>query len=101
MGAFYDDLRYSLRMLIANPAFTLTAIAALALGIGVNTAIFTVVETVLLKLLTYPEPDRLVQFMTTFPDCNGTVASPVNFNPWRAQTSVFQNVAAYDFGGPG
>ena len=101
MGDFLSDLRYSFRMLIGSPAFTVTAIAALALGIGANTAIFTVVNAVLLKPLTYPEPDRMVQFMNTFPDGNGPVASPVNFNTWRAQTSVFQDVTAYDFGGPG
>jgi putative ABC transport system permease protein len=101
MRDFGSDLRYALRMLIANPAFSLTAIAALALGIGANTAIFTVVDNVLLKPLTYPEPDRMVQFMYTFPDGNSLGASPVNFNAWRAQTSVFQDVAAYDFGGPG
>jgi putative ABC transport system permease protein len=101
MGDFRNDLRYSLRMLIANPAFTLTAIAALALGIGANTAIFTVVDTVLHKPLTYPEPERLVQFMNIFADGNNPVASPVNFNTWRTQTSIVQDVAAYDFGGPG
>ena len=101
MGDFLSDLRYSFRKLIGSPAFTVTAIAALALGIGANTAIFTVVNAVLLKPLTYPEPDRMVQFMNTFPDGNGPVASPVNFNTWRAQTSVFQDVTAYDFGGPG
>ncbi|HXP07012.1 MAG TPA: ABC transporter permease [Acidobacteriaceae bacterium] len=101
MGDFLSDLRYSFRMLIASPAFTVTAIAALALGIGANTAIFTVVNAVLLKPLTYPEPDRMVQFMNTSPDGNGDAASPVNFNTWRAQTSVFQDVTAYDFGGPG
>ncbi|MFZ0631828.1 MAG: ABC transporter permease [Acidobacteriaceae bacterium] len=101
MSDFLGDLRYALRMLIGNPAFTITAIAALALGIGVNTAIFTVVDNVLLKPLTYPEPDRMVQFMNTFSDGNSPGASPVNFNTWRAQTSVFQDVAAYDFGGPG
>jgi predicted permease len=101
MSDFLSDLRYSLRMLIGSPAFTVTAIAALALGIGANTAIFTVVNAVLLKPLTYPEPDRMVQFMNTSPDGNGGVASPVNFNTWRAQTSVFQDVTAYDFGGPG
>src|SRR5882757_2303821 len=101
MGDFLSDLRYSFRMLIGSPAFTLTAIAALALGIGANTAIFTVVNAVLLKPLTYPEPDRMVQFMNTFPEGNAPVASPVNFNTWRAQTSVFQDVTAYDFGGPG
>jgi putative ABC transport system permease protein len=101
MGDFRQDLRYSLRMLVASPAFTITAIAAIALGIGANTAIFTVVNAVLLKPLTYPEPDRIVQFMNTFPQGNGPVASPVNFNIWKAQTSVFQDVAAYDLGGPG
>ena len=101
MGDFLSDLRYSFRTLIATPAFTVTAIAALALGIGANTAIFTVVNAVLLKPLTYPEPDRMVQFMNTSPDGNGGVASPVNFNTWRAQTSVVQDVTAYDFGGPG
>jgi putative ABC transport system permease protein len=101
MGDFLSDLRYSFRMLISSPAFTVTAIAALALGIGANTAIFTVVNAVLLKPLTYPEPERIVQFMNTFADGNSGVASPVNFNTWRAQTSVFQDVTAYDFGGPG
>ena len=101
MGDFLSDLRYSFRTLITTPAFTVTAIAALALGIGANTAIFTVVNAVLLKPLTYPEPDRMVQFMNTFSDGNGNGASPVNFNTWRAQTSVFQDVTAYDFGGPG
>jgi hypothetical protein len=100
MGDFLSDLRYSFRMLIGSPAFTVTAITALALGIGANTAIFTVVNAVLLKPLTYPEPDRMVQFMNTFADGNGPGASPVNFNTWRAQTSVFQDVTA-DFGGPG
>ncbi len=101
MGDFRSDLKYSLRMLIASPAFTVTAIAALALGIGANTAIFTVVDTVLLKPLTYPDPGRIVRFLNTSPNGSGDSASPENFNTWRAQTSVFQDVAAYDFGGPG
>ena len=102
MRDFGNDLRYALRMLVANPAFSLTAIAALALGIGANTAIFTVVDAILLKPLTYPEPDRMVMFMNTFGDGGtGDGASPVNYNTWRAQTSVFQDVTAYDFGGPG
>ncbi|MFP5250179.1 MAG: ABC transporter permease, partial [Acidobacteriota bacterium] len=101
MGDFRNDLKYSLRMLIANPAFTVTAIAALALGIGANTAIFTVVNTVLLKPLAYPDADRIVQFQLVSPQGSGTSSSPVNFNMWRAQTSVFQDVSAYDFGGPG
>ncbi len=101
MGDFRNDLKYSLHMLIANPAFTFAAVAALALGIGANTAIFSVVDTVLLKPLTYPDADRIVRFMNTSPNGSGTSSSPVNFNTWRAQTGVFQDVAAYDFGGPG
>ena len=101
MGDFRNDLKYSLRMLLASPAFTVTAIAALALGIGANTAIFTVVDTVLLKPLTYPDPGRIVRFLNVYPEGSGDSASPENFNTWRAQTSVFQDVAAYDFGGPG
>jgi predicted permease len=88
-------------MFSKNPGFTLAAIAALALGIGTNTAIFTVVNAVLLKPLTYPDADRIVQFQLTSPDGSDPVASIPKFFKWKAQTSVFQDVAAYDFGGPG
>ena len=101
MDDFLSDLRYALRVLLANPAFTITAVAALALGIGANTAIFTVVNTVLLKPLSYPDPDRIVELMNITPDGNWSGASPTKFNNWRAQTGVLQDVAAYDFGGPG
>ena len=101
MSDFLADLRYSFRVLIANPAFTFTAIAALALGIGANTAIFSVVNAVLLKPLSYPDPDRMVQMMNITPDGNWSGASPTKFNNWRAQTSVIEDVTAYDFGGPG
>ncbi|HEX4005394.1 MAG TPA: ABC transporter permease [Acidobacteriaceae bacterium] len=101
MGEFWQDLRYSFRMLWANPAFTFTAIAALAIGVGANTAIFTVVNTVLLKPLSYPDPDRMVQMMNVEPDGTWAGASPTKFNNWRAQTSVLEDVAAYDNGGPG
>ena len=101
MDDFWQDLRYAFRVLIANPAFTVTAVAALALGIGANTAIFTVVDAVLLKPLSYPDPDRMVQLMNTGPDGQWAAASPTKFNNWRAQTSVLQDVTAYDFGGPG
>ena len=101
MSDFWDNFKHALRMFRANPGFTFAAIAALALGIGINTAIFTVVNTVLLKPLTYPDPDRIVQFLNTSPEGNDPGASVPKFHIWQQQTSVFQDVAAYDFGGPG
>ncbi len=101
MANLWHDLKHSLRSLFKNPGFTIAAVAALALGIGTNTAIFTVVNAVLLKPLTYPDADRIVAFFSTYPDGKQSSASPTKFNIWRQQTSVFQDVAAYDFGGPG
>ena len=101
MGEFRDNLKHAMRMFRTNRAFTFAAIAALALGIGVNTAIFTVVDAVLLKPLTYPDADRIVQFLLTSPQGSGPAASIPKFQLWKQQTSVFQDVAAYDFGGPG
>ncbi len=101
MANLWHDLKHSLRSLFKNPGFTIAAVAALALGIGTNTAIFTVVNTVLLKPLTYPDADRIVQFLLTTPEGKGAAASPTKFNNWREQTSVLQDVTAYDFGGPG
>ncbi len=101
MSNFRDNFKHAVRMFRANPGFTFAAIAALALGIGINTAIFTVVDTVLLKPLTYPDADRIVQFLLTFPDGKGPGASIPKFMLWQQQTTAFQDVAAYDFGGPG
>jgi putative ABC transport system permease protein len=96
-----QDVRYAIRMLRRSPGFTATAIAALALGIGANTAIFTVVNTVLLQPLAYPQPDRLVQLELSSAEGNANVTSIPKYVIWREQTQVFQVVAAYDGGGPG
>ncbi|MBB6145533.1 putative permease [Silvibacterium bohemicum] len=101
MGNLWNDLKHALHMFIKNPGFTLAAVGALALGVGANTAIFSVVNTVLLKPLTYPDPDRIIQFQLTSPQGSGSGASITKFHNWQEQTSVFQDVSAYDFGGPG
>jgi putative ABC transport system permease protein len=95
------DLRYAARTLRRSPSFTLTAIAAIALGIGSSTAVFSVVNKVLLEPLPYPEPDRLVQLMVTSALGDQSVATIPQFILWRDLTHIFRYVAAYDIGGPG
>src|SRR5574342_258624 len=93
--SFLKDLRHSLRTFRRSPVFTSTAIAALTLGIGANTAIFSVVNAVLLKPVSFPDPDRVVVFMNTSPQGSGPAASPAKFMHWRRQTDVVQEVAAF------
>ena len=95
------DLKHTARVLWRSPAFAATAIAALALGIGANTAIFSVVNAVLLQPLSYPQPDRLVALERHFPEGDGSSVSIPKFTVWSEQTQVFQAVTAYDFAGPG
>ncbi len=101
METLLQNLRYAFRTLRNSPGFAAVAILALALGIGANTAIFSVVNAVLLQPLSYPNPDRLVELELTSPQGNGDVTSIPKFNVWREQTDVFDSVAAYDFSGPG
>jgi predicted permease len=86
-------------MLRKNPGFTATALAALTLGIGATTAIFSVVNTVLLKPLTFPDPDRIVTFFITTPGGPAYGGSATRFNVWRQQTQAFQDVSAYEYAG--
>jgi ABC-type antimicrobial peptide transport system permease subunit len=98
MEAFWRDLRHSLRMFRQSPSFTIAAVAALALGIGANTAIFSVVNAVLLKPVPFPDPDRFVIFMNTSPQGGGPAASPAKFAHYRDQTSIVHDVSAFRMG---
>ena len=92
----FQDLRFGARMLLKNPGFTLVAILTLALGIGANTAIFSVVNAVLLRPLPYSEPERLVQVWVTNPRANrwGDWVSYPDFRDWREQNTVFDEIGA-------
>ncbi len=90
-----QDLRYAVRTLAKTPAFTATAVAVLALGIGANTAIFSVVNAVLLKPLKAPGADRIVRFLVTGQGPASPTASLPQFNMWRGQTAAFEDVSAH------
>jgi putative ABC transport system permease protein len=98
MEALLQDLRYGARMLARNPGFALVAIVSLALGIGANTAIFSVINATLLRALPYPDPDRIV---LVWGDARGRDQhrNQVSFTDtvdWRAQSTTLEELAAYD-----
>src|SRR5580704_7482911 len=98
MDAFLKDLKHAGRMFLLTPGFTVTAVLTLALGIGANTAMFSVVNTVLLKPFAYTDPGRIVMFQNMYQQGGlGGTASPTEFNLWRQQTGTFQDVSAYAF----
>ncbi len=101
METLIGDIRQALRVLRHSPGFAATAIAVLALGIGASTAIFSVVNAVLLEPLPFPDPDRMVMLMNSSPQGNYPAASVPKYNVWRRQTKVLSDIAAYDTGGPG
>ena len=94
-----NDLKYAIRMLAKAPAFTAIVVLTLALGIGANTAIFSVVHAVLLRPLPISEPDRVVQLWESKDHPAGFTGSvsAANLRDWREQNSVFTGIAAYDF----
>ena len=101
MGSLRSDVGHAVRMLRNAPGFTIAVVAALALGIGANTAIFSVVNTVLLKPLTYPDADRMADFLVRSSGLANNLHCIPEFHFFERQTNLFKEVVAYDNAGPG
>ena len=95
MTSLWQDVRYALRMLAKNPGFAIIAVLALTLGIGADTAIFSVVNSVLLRPLPYDESDRLVFLSERSPVLEGMSIAYPNFVDWRDQNDVFENIGVF------
>src|SRR5260370_31260056 len=101
MEMLLHETRLAARTLRRSSGFTIAAVATLALGIGANTAIFSLINTTLLQPLPYPDAERIVQLWMTTPQGAGLTLSIPEFNLLAQQTAILDNVAAYDVGGPG
>src|SRR5499426_18389 len=97
MQTIWQDLRYGLRMLAKRPGFTVVAVFTLALGIGANSAIFSVVNGVLLRPLPLEAPERLIKIWEMLPSGGQGTASAPNLKDWREQNTVFNGIAAFQF----
>src|SRR5919205_2004498 len=95
MNTLWQDLRYGARMLKRNPGFTVVAVLALTLCIGATTAIFSVVNSVLLKPLPYPDSEQLVFMSENHPQIAGMSIAYPNYQDWRAQNEVFEAIGVY------
>lgn len=91
----WQDLRYGARMLVKNPVFTAVAVLTLALGIGANTAVFSIINAVLISPLPFDKADELVMVWETQPDVRGPIGSYPDFLDWRAEAQSFQGLAAF------
>src|SRR5579864_2917776 len=96
LDSFLRDTRYGVRNLVRTPGFTAVALLTLALGIGANTAIFSVVENVLLKPLPYPQSENLVEIWNTYPpQVPKGALSPGDYADWHQQATSFSEMGAY------
>jgi len=95
---FLQDMRYGLRMLAKHRGFTFVAVLTIALGIGANSAIFSVVNAVLLRPLPYKDPDQIVYLWERLPQGGQGSVSVPNLRDWQEQNDVFEQIAAYDQG---
>lgn len=95
MGTLWQDLRYGVRMLARKPGFTVIAVLTLALGTGANTAIFSVVNAVLLRPLPYPEPERLMQIGRSFSSDDVNAATEAQFLFWQEHNQSFEAMASF------
>src|SRR5215510_6767529 len=100
MQTLWQDLRYGARMLMKKPGFTVIAVLTLALGIGANTAIFSVVNAVLLRPLPVKEPDRLMTFWLSAPakGLQHMDLNPAMFAYYRNRTRTFESLGAFETG---
>src|SRR5512132_2086388 len=97
MHTLWQDIRFAVRMLVKNWSVTTIIIVVLALGIGANTAIFSVVNGALLRPLPYTDPDKLVRLSEDSPQVPQMSISYPNFLDWREQNKVFSGIAAMQF----
>lgn len=97
MGTLSQNLRYAVRTLLKSPGFTLVAVLTLAIGIGANTAIFSVVNGVLLKPLPFAEPEELAMVWGTYPDFGRTSTSLPDFRDYREESTTFSRLSAFAF----
>jgi putative ABC transport system permease protein len=95
MHTLLQDFRFGLRMLLKHPTVTIIAVITLALGIGANTAIFSVVNAVILRPLPYKNPDRLVSLWENVPQHGRWRATPANFLDWKQQQTLFEDLAGF------
>src|ERR1044071_8321278 len=98
MDTLLKDIRYGIRSLARHPGFTAVALITLALGIGANTAIFSVVNAVLLKPLPFNDPERLVWVWDTAPQFANIPTSLPDFLGWKEQNRSFEHLAAFQGG---